>query len=304
MAANRTSGGAAPPARARTPSTRARGRAGRRGQALVEFALIAFAFYLLLSGTLELGRMLFVSHLVQGAARAGARELAIIPLPATASFAEALEDPRVRERVYDPARLVLDVTGLDAAGVQDAIDALPTLNRLLAPLMISDPDSLPGRELLRYPGALVQGADGSLRVAIPRVLERGESGVETIDWLEVVEEVVPDDDPAHAPFSLISTGPQQGLVALRVHYPFQAASMAAWRSEESGGQVSNVVLEADDGAVTSGEPPPGALVGGGAGGVYAGVYGLGALQAMGKTVRPFRRLLSSQSVFRREVFSQ
>ncbi|MEZ5980481.1 MAG: hypothetical protein R3F34_20025 [Planctomycetota bacterium] len=38
-------------------------------------------------------------------------------------------------------------------------------------------------------------------------------------------------------------------------------------------------------------------------GPNAGPYGLGVLQAIGgRSVRPFRRFLSAQSVFRREVF--
>jgi hypothetical protein len=37
-------------------------------------------------------------------------------------------------------------------------------------------------------------------------------------------------------------------------------------------------------------------------GAYAGKYGLGKMYAMEKTVRPFRRMISAQSLFRREVY--
>ena len=37
---------------------------------------------------------------------------------------------------------------------------------------------------------------------------------------------------------------------------------------------------------------------------YSGPYGLGRQYALGHEVRPFRRLLSGQAMFRREVFSR
>ena len=49
--------------------------------------------------------------------------------------------------------------------------------------------------------------------------------------------------------------------------------------------------------------PPGAPVGDpDAVGTYAGRFGLGKQLAFGKSVRPFRRLLSAQAIYRREVF--
>jgi hypothetical protein len=62
-------------------------------------------------------------------------------------------------------------------------------------------------------------------------------------------------------------------------------------------------LIADDASVESTNAPPGNPIGGTAIGPYAGPYGLGAQYALaGGTVRPFRRLVSAQAVFRREVF--
>lgn len=278
----------------------------RRGSALVEFALIAFAFYLLLAGTIELGRMIFSAQILQGAARAGARELAIVPLPATMTFSEALADPVVRQRVYDPTRLALDITGMDDAEVQELLDGLPVINKLLAPLMIRDDAIVSGRTLMRYPGALFSGPEGYL-VAIPRVLDRAGNGGETIEWLPVVEEIVPDpDDPATAPFSLTSTGPHRGLVALRIHYPFQAATLSAYRQEEGpNGSVRNLPIENSGVVAVVGDYSPGSpLQTSAQSGAYAGAFGLGSLEAVGEKVRPFRRLLSHQSIFRREVFSQ
>ena len=276
----------------------------RSGAALVEFALIAFAFYLLLAGTIELGRMTFSAHVVQSAARAGARELALVPLPGVASFQDALADPVVRARVYDPSRLALDVTGMDDGEVQATLDGLPVINKLLAPLMFRDTSLIAGRTLLRYPGAVFETDDG-WRVAIPRVLDRASDGSETVEWLPVVEEIVPDpSDPQSAPFSLTSTGPQRGLVALRIHFPFQAATLSAYRSEAGpNGNVVNVPLEAV-GIQVQGGAPGSLLTSTAESGAYAGPGGLGSFEALGKSVRPFRRLLSQQSIFRRELFSQ
>ena len=278
----------------------------RRGNALVEFAVIAFAFYLLLAGTVELGRMIFASQVLQSAARVGARELAVTPLPATATFAEALAHPDVRANVYDPTKLALPVDGLTDAEVRALIDGLPIVNRALAPLFQHDHDTPGYPDLLRYPGAVFETPDG-LRVLIPRVVERSDEGHETIEWVDVVEEAVPDaSDPASSPFSLVSTGPQRGLVALRIHYPFQAAMLSAFRQDvDAAGNPRNDPVLADDASVTeaapSGHGAPATRSGRGA---YAGTYALGAQEALGGRVRPFRRLLTNQSFFRREVFSE
>lgn len=280
------------------PPARRPGARRRRGNALVEFAVIAFAFYLLLAGTVELGRMIFASQVLQAAARVGARELAVTPLPGTATFAQALAHPDVRARVYDPGKLALPVDGLSDAEVRDLIDGLPIVNRALAPLYQHDYDTPGYPDLLRYPGAVFETPDG-LRVMIPRVVDRTAEGHESIEWVDVVEEAVPDEsDPSLSPFSLVSLGPQRGLVALRIHYPFQAAMLSAFRE-------GNGLILADDASVTEVEPSGhGAPETRSGTNAYAGTYGLGAQEALGQRVRPFRRLLTNQSFFRREVFSE
>jgi Flp pilus assembly protein TadG len=61
----------------------------KRGAALVEFALMAL--YILVFGGIELGRMIFISQVLQDAARIAARELSVTPLTADcASFENAL----------------------------------------------------------------------------------------------------------------------------------------------------------------------------------------------------------------------
>jgi Flp pilus assembly protein TadG len=287
--------------------------ADRRGAVLVEFALVALVTTLLFAATTDLGRLVFTAQVVQDAARAGARELAVTPLPAEMTFDEALLDPTVRSRVFDPDQLAIDVTASMNNGTFDlnaTCTALPIINRVLCPLMIVDGTSVPGVTLLRYPGALLTTATG-FSVAIPRVTARDATGVETIEWVSVIEEARSDPaDPSTGPFTLTSGTTSSGTVALRINYPFQAAAMSGFRTSdpahplEPNGMNVNV---ADDAAVMSlQEPPGGTLVSDQPGaGTYAGPYGLGRQYAFaGKTVRPFRRLISAQAVFRREVFQE
>lgn len=287
----------------------------RRGGVLVEFAFIALAFYLLLAGTLEVGRMVFGLQTLQAASRVGARELAQIELPAVSTFEEALANPEVRASVYDPGRLVIDVTGLNDAAYQQLVDALPSVNRMLLPLMIRERMDLGGgeRDYLRYPGAVmrvVNPAPGEslYTVAIPRVLSRASTGAEEIDWVPVVEEVRPSANPAEAPFSVVSTGRQRGLVCLRINYPYQAATLSAYRvTTNPDGSVVNTPIEAsDDGVVQAAAPPAGLTLANPTSDPSAnsGRYGMGEHYALNLTLRPYRRLLSAQSMFRREVFSR
>src|ERR1051326_1549352 len=100
---------------------------GRRGAALIEFALIALTVYLLLAGGIELGRMIFVSQTLQDAARVAARELAVTPLPADYKFEDALNDGgKVQPNIWNEAMLVLDVSNCTSTDdLQANIDILP-----------------------------------------------------------------------------------------------------------------------------------------------------------------------------------
>ncbi|MBL8858361.1 MAG: pilus assembly protein [Planctomycetes bacterium] len=288
------------------------------GSVLVEFAFIAFAFYLLFAGTIELGRMITVSQAIQNAARVGARELALVPLPPTMTFEEAIyptvepltpDQQKVRDRIFDPFKLAVDVS----AG-EPNVDAWPIINRMLYPVMIRS--RVGTQDFLHFPGAILQVPGNRYTVGVPKVVSRDPTGVETIRWLRVVEEVRSNpSDLNSGPFSLASSGPERGLVALRINCPYQATTMTAFRVE--GGGPSMTPIEAHDGAVTAVNaapengsavaitPPPSGEAGNNSTGWFnSGPYGLGSMEAMGKQVRPFRRLISSQSLFRREVFAQ
>lgn len=301
----------------------------RRGAVLVEFALVALVLYVVLAAVIEFGRALLLAQGAQAAADVAARELALAPLPASLTFDQALETAYVRERVYDAAFLAIDVAtqipdvdglaGIGGADVDAFFAGLPVVNRALRPLMIRGTvdlgPELGQRELIRYPGALLvdpeapPGSSG-LTVAIPEVVARNEQeGEETIRWRRVLEEVRADPltpvDPAASPFSALS--PDGGLVAVRVHVPFQAAALASYRTPPEGPFAPNLAFPnvSDDPEVqlAPGAPqPPGQLIAGvPPDGVYGGPYGLGRLYALGTEVRPFRRLFAAQSLQRREL---
>lgn len=276
-------------------------RAIRSGSVLVEFAFISLAFYLLFAGTIELGRLITMSQATQTAARIGARELALVALPATATFRDALADPTVRARVYDPHLLAVPVN----AGAIPDTDTWPSLNRMLVPLMVYD--TINGQDFFHFPGAVVQDDAGGYTVKVAQVVGRDPDGTEQIRWRDVVEEVVYADGVG--PFSIAAAPPsegiprERGLVALRINCPYQATAMAAYRVVSNPGDPSPVIEAHDAVHVVDGSGPGGALIGVGTDmGAYAGPQGLGKLWCMDKQVRPFRRLISAQSLFRREVY--
>lgn len=293
------------------PDRRARSRrrrAGPRGAVFLEFAFIALLLYLLIAVTIDFGRLFFSAQAVQDAARVTARELSVIPLPADMTLTEALSRPEVRARVYRPEHLVIDLDAIPGGvGLETFLDSLPVLNQALRPLMIYD--RVGDRRLLRFPGALLTdpSTPTGLTVGIPYVVSRDANGVETIRWVPVLEEIRNPAFPGESPFSLNTPGgmPQRGLVAVRINYPYQAAMLSGYL-EGPGGPLSpnaGYRVQANDGGVTSlGAPPGGFAAGTVEDGPYGGTYGLGKLYVSGDEVRPFRKLLSAQALFRREVF--
>ena len=70
--------------------------------------------------------------------------------------------------------------------------------------------------------------------------------------------------------------------------------------------AGGLMLFADDAGVNQVNAPPGQLTGGNSlnSNVYSGPYGLGGLYMGGVRVRPFRRVMTAQALFRREVFAE
>ena len=305
---------------------RARTIRTRRGQSLVEFSVVALVLYMLLAAILTFGHALYVAQGLQSAADLAAREISRTPLPAIVddgngvrafNFDDALQADVIRNEIYDPQFLVFDLNQLGNQNFfSDIVPTWPTLNQQLATLMIVDRpdldgDGQPDANLIRYPGALLSDATTptGYTVGIPLVVSRGANGGETIRWVPVVEEIESDTNPD--PFSIESDA--RGVVALRINYPFQSASMSSFRPNPAGALEPNLGNPnlADDGSVTelNSADRPGGLVGGSLsggglyGGTYAGTYGMGAQGALGQTVRPFRRVISAQAIYRREVFA-
>ncbi|MFT7464060.1 MAG: hypothetical protein ACI9EF_002409 [Pseudohongiellaceae bacterium] len=295
------------------------------GAVLIEFTLVALAFVLLAGATIELGRATFYSQAAQSAARLAARELSLVPLPAGMTFEQSLNDSVVRQRVYDPRWLAIDLDNLDnpdtvtfESTLDELFGTLPSVNRALRPLMINDQPVVGGatRRLLRFPGALLASGDPGVEftVQVPIVLARdGTTGTETnVAWAHVLEEQRSDRlDPSTGSFSV--TSPGGGLVAVRINVPFQANMLAGY--QQGAGGVFDVnagqPIEADDSAVLGGPQPldgasfllsandlvadiPGPRA-------YAGPAGLGSLYSFGKVVRPFRKVFAAQALSRREI---
>ena len=302
-------------------------RMRRRGSVLVEFALIALVLYLILAATLEFGRALFGAQIVQQAADVMAREISRTPLPPVATLQQVLNDTTgqydtngqvqfpVKNTIYDAKWLVVHFGDVYQNG-QSAADFFankPIVNRLLLPLMIADVDN----QVLRYPGLIPDAGqpDGfSRNIAVVEGYSQGpgpfsgsEQGITTVP---VVQEILPTEadptDPNTSPFSLLPPNgssvnvssvqpplPQfRGVVALRINYPFQAAMMSATAPNPPAAQ-----FDPNFHFVEASDTDPGAIQK-----TYSGASGLGFQYAAGRVVRPFRRLISAQAIYRREVF--
>jgi hypothetical protein len=286
-------------------------RTRRSGSVLVEFALIALVLYLILAATLEFGRALFGAQVLQQAADVMAREISRTPLPPVATLQQVLNDTsgqydtngQVKKSIYDASLLVVPfgVVYQNGQSVTDYFADKPIVNRLLLPLMIADQEN----QVLHYPGLIPDASqpDGfSRNIAVVGSYSPGAgpfSGSEqSITTVPVVQEILPGgvdpSDPNTSPFSLVSSvqpPPSRGIVALRINYPFQAVTMSAtapnstWPPDPNFNYIDVPASEAGEAA-----------------GTYAGPNGLGNQLVFAKNVRPFRRLMSAQAIYRREVF--
>lgn len=321
---------------------------------------MALVLYLMIGGAITFGIWLHAAGQIQQAANLGARELSQTPLPYDITLEDALDEPIVRQRVYDNRWLVIDLTALQVAQPDynfftDIVPQMPLLNQQLAVLYIREdvPDeTAPSgvRRLLRYPGALLQRSEPIVDppidlpfvaqqyvVQIPIVVDRqpghnNGGGAERIRWACVVEEIdsedldADDSGPNPDPFSISGAADVEGVVALRVHYPAQSAWMSSYQDRgtyvPNGGDPNAAI----DGGVVSLNPnamkgellddrplvfedETGERV---YAGTYGGRYGLGIHGAMTSAeltgssagIRPYRRVLVSHAIFRREAFTE
>jgi TadE-like protein len=302
----------------------------RNGQALLEFALITLVLYLLLTTVIEFGRLLHGSQTIQTIVDQAAREISRVPLASTTTFAQALTDPRV-QAIYSEDYLAINISGWTDPSqslldfLQSQTPSVPLINQAMLPLMFVD--TVGGVPLLRYPGALVTSATAPSGYTVKVPITTAGSplgGPEVIEWHDVLEEI--QDSGGNGPFSVAwidasGTNPLPGgMVAMRLNYPFEAATMAGYQAQpldangETTPNMSYPVL-ADDGGVTAVNtpngggtpvapdlPPPDESGGAAYAGPYGGAYGLGEMGLQLQTVRPFTRVVSAQAIFRREIF--
>jgi hypothetical protein len=309
----------------------------RKGSVLVEFALISLVLYVILAATLTFGLMLFQANVVQQAVDAGAQEIARMPLPPAAVLGLSLLplenldsavnlslDPKgsnFRDQIYDEQYLYVDAKNLNGQSFFDYAATLPLINRLLVPAMIFD-QSLGSNGVYRFPGAVVQNNQTDhLTVLVPLVKYDFSSypPTGTITWVMPVEEVLfpGSNGKYYSQFDATLPPPAPGLVpgivALRINLPCQSAAMSGF---SPGNPNLGTPIPADESALTESSPLTNySLVVGDNSGfdadgnkTYGGKYGLGRqfalpTQEVGSLgVRPFRKVISVQAVYRRESF--
>lgn len=288
----------------------------RRGQALLEFALIALVLYLLLAGTLTFGLLFWSGSVIQQAVSTGAQEIARMPLPATGSLGlgnlerpgdTVMDLPQFRDEIYDESMLVIKVSDVAASGLsfaQYANEHLPLINRLLSQVYIFDasydPDGSGG--VYRYPGAIVQhGGEDTILIPIVR-------SASNVEWIAPVEESLGSSNVGT--FSVV----RGGTVALRINYPYQSAVMSSFEDADSGESNVDKVISADDSRLSDGSLGRYTLridhnaYMSDATNIHGGRFGMGRQFALPSErvgrfgVRPFRKVISAQAIYRREAF--
>ena len=210
-------------------------RGNQRGSVLIEFSLIAVSLSLLIALVVDVARMVFIAQMLQDAARVAARELSLLPLPPTITFDQALQLPQVKDRIFDPADLVIEIDQFENSDkLREFLDGLPIVNRMLRPLMTFDQMMVEGRvrQVLHFPGIVLHNRNHenqqSWSIGIPRAGLTENMQGHTFRWTSVLEEMRGNpDDPQTGSFSLqtLSASQPSGLVALRVNYPFQPMFM-------------------------------------------------------------------------------
>lgn len=245
------------------------------------------------------------------------------------------DDDDFKAQIYDEQFLVIPDSAWDGSSgfnndFQAYVDTLPLLNRLLVPAMIRDAS----RGLTRYPGALVTNNDGELTVLIPLV-EYNYNGVvdgfhcsgETIvEWVAPVEEIRVDHDadastPDEGPYRLVSSTESandidsftRGMVAIRINYPAQATTLINRTdlppASNPEGKRGQVIVVANDEILDDGDTGCYQLVvndspiAGNPADPFGGRYGLGSLGVLKGRVRPFRKVMTFQAIYRREVYA-
>jgi hypothetical protein len=276
---------------------------------------------ILIGATLSFGLFFFQANTLQQGVDVAAQEISRMPFAPTAELGlgdlsaantAVMYDSNFQSQIYDEQFLVIHdsewAAGTTANGDYRAyVDTLPLLNRLLATVMVRDATF--GAGVTRFPGAIVANSiTGEETVLVP-IIGYNADGTETlVEWVAPVEEIRPGG--GQGPFSLTATNSAAsfvpGMVALRINYPAQSTTLV-----NRTGDRGQVIIRADDSSL-GGDGDTGSnysLVVGAESGpadttINSGRYGLGRQAALFEAngIRPYRKVMSVQAIYRREVF--
>ena len=292
----------------------------RSGQALLEFAFLIPLLVVIIGATLSFGLFFFQANVLQQAVDVTAQEISRMPFSPTAQLGlgdlnaattTVMYDPNFQAQIYDEQYLVIHDSEWDSGtsfngDFQAYVDTLPLLNRLLAPVMVRDDSYMGG--VTRFPGAIVINGNTSEETVLIPLMVYDANAVESLArWVAPVEEIRPND--GQGPFSLTATNSAAsfvpGMVALRINYPATSTTLVN-RSRQNPAAITRP----DDSALPSAAPGSNYsfAVGNESGvadtSIHSGRFGLGRQAALFEAngIRPYRKVMSAQAIYRREVF--
>ena len=277
---------------------------------------------ILIGATISFGLFFYQANVLQQAVDTTAQEIARFPFAATGQLGLGdldadFTDPNLlmnqedfKVQIYDERFLIIPDADWEAApyngSFRDYVTQLPLLNRLLTQVMVRDETYEGG--VTRYPGAIVTNQTTDEATILIPLVEYAANGAETIvQWVAPVEEIRPggNEGPYSLTASNTATSFVPGMVALRINFPAQSTTLI-----NRVGAAGQVIVEADDSAVADGNvgtvyslvvPNDTGLADTS---IHSGRYGLGRQAALfiASGVRPYRKVLSVQAIYRREVF--
>jgi hypothetical protein len=318
----------------------------RRGQALLEFAILIPLVIILIGATVSFGLFFYQGNVLQQAVDVASQEISRMPFGPTQELGLGrldkcnltdlvVDEAEFKNQIYDEKYLVIPDSAWDSGtsyngDFQSYAATLPLLNRLLIPVMVR----AASQNLTRYPGALVTNDSGEQTVLIPLVTYNYDgvvdgyqcAGETIVEWVAPVEEIRVDHDGDEAtakqgPYRLASNTESvndiptfvRGMVAIRINYPAQSTTLINRINlpvaSNPSGNVGQVIVVANDQNLNDGDTgcytlvlndPP---VANGPADPFGGRYGLGSLSVLKGSVRPYRKVMSFQAIYRREVFA-
>ena len=292
----------------------------RFGSALVEFAFLLPLLTVIIGATLSFGMFFYQANSLQQAVDVAAQEISRMPFAPTAQLGlgdldaantTVMYDATFQTQIYNEQYLVIHDSEWDTStsfngDFQAYVDTLPLLNRMLATVMVRDNSY--GSGVTRYPGAVVTNSITSEESVLIPIIGYNAAGTETlVEWVAPVEEIRPGG--GQGPFSVTATNSAAsfvpGMVALRINYPAQSTTLV-----NRTGSRGQVIIEADDSSLTDGDTGSNyslavaAESGTADTTIHSGRYGLGRQAALfvETGIRPYRKVMSVQAIYRREVF--